>query len=139
MMKHYLEEVSDVLGSLGTDRNGISPEKAALLLERHGRNKLAESRKKTVFERFADQLKDPMVIILIAAAIISGVVGETADAAVILAVVILNSILGVVQEGKAEKAIEALQKLSSPYSRVRRNGHVMHIKSEELVPGDIVL
>ena len=139
MMKHYLEEVSDVLGSLGTDRNGISAEKAALLLERHGRNKLAESRKKTVFERFIDQLKDPMVIILIAAAIISGVVGETADAAVILAVVILNSILGVVQEGKAEKAIEALQKLSSPYSRVRRNGHVMQIKSEELVPGDIVL
>jgi len=139
MMKHYLEDVSVVLKQFETDRNGLSPEKAAQLLEKHGRNRLAETRKKTVFERFVDQLKDPMVIILIAAAIISGIVGEIADAVVILAVVILNSILGVVQEGKAEKAIEALQRLSSPYSKVRRNGHVMNIKSEELVPGDIVL
>ena len=80
-----------------------------------------------------------MVIILIAAAVISGIVREFADAVVILAVVILNSVLGVVQEGKAEKAIEALAKLSSPFSKVRRNGHIMQIKSEELVPGDIVL
>lgn len=69
---------------------------------------------KTIFQRLIDQLKDPMVIILIAAAAVSGVVGEMADAAVILVVVILNSILGVVQEGKAEKAIEALARLSSP-------------------------
>ncbi|NLH96759.1 MAG: cation-translocating P-type ATPase [Clostridiaceae bacterium] len=138
-MNHHLEEASAVLKHFETDRNGLSLEKAVQLLERHGPNRLAETRRKTVLERLVDQLKDPMVIILIVAAMISGVVGEIADAAVILAVVILNSILGVVQEGKAEKAIEALQRLSSPYSKVRRNGHVMLIKSEELVPGDIVL
>ncbi|MGB3989525.1 MAG: HAD-IC family P-type ATPase, partial [Acetivibrionales bacterium] len=138
-MKHYLTETSDVLKSLETSRRGIDPKQAAERLEEHGKNKLVETRKKTIFQRLIDQLKDPMVIILIAAAAVSGVVGEMADAAVILVVVILNSILGVVQEGKAEKAIEALARLSSPFTRVRRGGHVMQIKSEELVPGDIVL
>src|SRR5690606_24829604 len=104
MMNHHLEEASAVLKHFETDRNGLSLEKAVQLLERHGPNRLAETRRKTVLERLVDQLKDPMVIILIVAAMISGVVGEIADAAVILAVVILNSILGVVQEGKAEKA-----------------------------------
>lgn len=134
-----MEETHDVLGSLETGREGLSPEQAALRLDKYGGNKLAENRKKTVFQRLLDQLKDPMVVILMVAAVISGIVGEIADAAVILTVVILNSILGIVQEGKAEKAIEALAKLSSPYSKVRRNGHVTQIKSEELVPGDIVL
>ena len=127
MKRYYLEEVQEVLRSLETDMNGIDPEQAALRLENRGMNKLAEARKKTVFERLIDQLKDPMVIILIAAAVISGIVREFADAVVILAVVILNSVLGVVQEGKAEKAIEALAKLSSPFSKVRRNGHIMQI------------
>lgn len=138
-MRYYLEETQNVLGSLETGREGLSPEQAALRLDKYGGNKLAENRKKTVFQRLLDQLKDPMVVILMVAAVISGIVGEIADAAVILTVVILNSILGIVQEGKAEKAIEALAKLSSPYSKVRRNGHVTQIKSEELVPGDIVL
>jgi len=110
-----------------------------LRLEKYGRNKLDEGKKKTVFGRFLDQLKDPMIIVLIVAAIISGFAGEPADSIIILMVVLINSILGVVQEGKAEKAIEALQKMSSPYSKVRRNGRVMQIKSEEIVPGDIVL
>jgi len=98
-----------------------------------------KARKKSVIAKFLDQLKDPMIIVLIVAAIISGLAGEPADSIIILMVVIVNSILGVVQEGKAEKAIEALQKMSSPYSKVRRNGKVMQIKSEEIVPGDIVL
>ena len=93
MKRYYLEEVQEVLRSLETDMNGIDPEQAALRLENRGMNKLAEARKKTVFERLIDQLKDPMVIILIAAAVISGIVREFADAVVILAVVILNSVL----------------------------------------------
>lgn len=99
-MRYYLEETQNVLGSLETGREGLSPEQAAMRLEKHGRNMLSESRKKTVFQRLLDQLKDPMVVILMVAAVISGIVGEIADAAVILTVVILNSILGIVQEGE---------------------------------------
>ncbi len=138
-MKHYLEEADAVLKSQESSRNGLDAGQAALRLEKYGRNKLAEGKKRTVLQRFFEQMKDPMVIVLIAAAVISGIAAEIADAVIILMVVVLNSILGVVQEGKAEKAIEALARMSSPFSKVRRNGHVAHIKSEEIVPGDIVL
>ncbi|HEX2947529.1 MAG TPA: cation-translocating P-type ATPase [Clostridia bacterium] len=138
-MKYYFEDANAVLESQETSPDGLNAAKSAERLQKYGRNKLAEGKKKPVLLRFLDQMKDPMVIVLIAAAVISGVVGELADMVIILAVVILNSILGVVQEGKAEKAIEALQKMSSPFSKVKRNGSVVHIKSEEVVPGDIVL
>jgi len=139
MMKYYLEKKQAVLDSLETDKNGLSTQQAAERLEKYGRNKLAEGKRKTVVQKFLEQLMDPMVIVLIAAAVISGIATEIADAVIILIVVILNSVLGVIQEGKAEKAIEALAKMSSPYCRVRRNGHAVRIKSEEVVPGDIVM
>ncbi|HHV30216.1 calcium-translocating P-type ATPase, PMCA-type [Acetivibrio mesophilus] len=138
-MKHYFESIETVLKQLGSSKNGINPTDATQRLEKYGHNKLDEGKRKTVFAKFLDQLKDPMIIVLIVAAIISGIAGEPADSIIILMVVVVNSILGVVQEGKAEKAIEALQKMSSPYSKVRRNGQVMQIKSDEIVPGDIVL
>ncbi len=138
-MQHYFEEANTVLQAQETTTNGLDATKAAERLNRFGRNKLAEGKKKPLILRFLDQMKDPMVIVLIAAAIISGIVGELADMIIILVVVVLNSVLGVVQEGKAEKAIEALQKMSSPFSKVRRGGHVVQIKSEEVAPGDIVL
>lgn len=138
-MKHYFENIESVLNEQGSSKNGINPTEAMQRLEKIGHNKLAEGKKKTVLVRFLEQLKDPMIIVLIAAAIVSGAAGELVDSVIILVVVILNSVLGVVQEGKAEKAIEALQKMSSPYSKVRRNGQVMQIKSDEIVPGDIVL
>lgn len=138
-MKHYFEETATVLNSEGTSKNGLDQSQAEQRLEKYGKNKLEEGKKKSIAARFAEQLSDPMIIVLIAAAVVSLIVGETADAIIILTVVILNSILGVVQEGKAEKAIEALQKMASPYSRVRRAGQVKQIKSEEMVPGDIVL
>jgi Ca2+-transporting ATPase len=138
-MKYYFEEIDAVLKEQESAKRGLEPAEAAVRLERQGLNKLAEGRKKSVLQRLLEQLKDPMVIILVAAAILSGAVGELADTIIILAVVLLNSILGVVQEGKAEKAIEALQRMSSPYSRVRRGGTVVQVKSEELAPGDIVL
>jgi Ca2+-transporting ATPase len=139
MMKYYLEEADAVLASQETARNGLDAGQAVHRLEKYGLNRLAEGKKKTVIQRFFEQMKDPMVIVLIAAAVVSGIAAEIADAIIILMVVVLNSVLGVVQEGKAEKAIEALARMASPYSKVRRNGHVSHIKSEEIVPGDIVL
>lgn len=138
-MKYYFEEIEAVLKSHDTSKNGINPTQAQKLLEKYGRNKLDEGKKKSVLVKFFEQLKDPMILVLIAAAVISGVLKEIADAVIIMLVVVLNSILGVVQEGKAEKAIEALQKMSSPFSKVRRGGQVMQVKSEEIVPGDVVL
>lgn len=138
-MKHYFEDIETVLKSQESSKNGIDSSQVEAKLEKFGKNKLDEGKKKSVIVKFLEQLKDPMVIVLIAAAVISGLASELADAIIIMVVVVLNSILGVVQEGKAEKAIEALQKISSPYSKVRRNGKVMQIKSEEIVPGDIVL
>ncbi|OPZ93832.1 MAG: Calcium-transporting ATPase 1 [Firmicutes bacterium ADurb.Bin419] len=138
-MKHYFEEIEAVLKSQESSKNGIDSAQAQQRLEKYGRNKLDEGKKKSVLMRFLEQLKDPMIIVLIAAAVISAAVKEVADSIIILVVVVLNSILGVVQEGKAEKAIEALQKMSSPFSKVRRNGQVMQVKSDEIVPGDIVL
>lgn len=138
-MKHYFEEIESVLKSQESSKNGIDPSQAQKRLEKYGHNKLDEGKKKSVFARFLEQLKDPMIIVLIAAAVISGFAHEIADSIIIMVVVVLNSILGVVQEGKAEKAIEALQKMSSPFSKVRRNGQVMQVKSDEIVPGDIVL
>jgi Ca2+-transporting ATPase len=138
-MKHYFEDTATVLNSEGATKSGLDQSQAEQRLEKYGRNKLNEGKKKSIASRFIEQLSDPMIIVLIAAAVISSIVGEAADAIIIMTVVILNSILGVVQEGKAEKAIEALQKMASPYSRVRRQGQVKKIKSEEIVPGDIVL
>ncbi len=139
MMKYYLEEKDAVLKSQETSPKGLGADQVTQRLEEFGRNKLEEGKKKTIIQRFFEQMKDPMVIVLIAAAIISGVASEIADAVIILMVVVLNSVLGVIQEGKAEKAIEALARMSSPFSRVRRNGHTVQIKSDEIVPGDIVL
>ena len=138
-MKHYFEEFETVLKSQESSKNGLDPSQAQKRLEKFGKNKLDEGKKKSVFVKFLEQLKDPMIIVLLVAAVISGLASELVDSIIIMVVVVLNSILGVVQEGKAEKAIEALQKMSSPYSKVRRNGQVMQIKSEEIVPGDIVL
>jgi len=138
-MKHYFEEIESILKSLQSSKDGIDPSQVNIRLEKYGRNKLDEGKKKSVFVRLLDQLKDPMIIVLLAAAVVSGFAKEIADSIIILVVVVLNSILGVVQEGKAEKAIEALQNMSSPFSKVRRNGQVMQVKSEEIVPGDIVL
>lgn len=138
-MKHYLEEVEAVLQSENTSRSGLDSSQASERIGKYGPNKLQQGEKKSLLSRLLGQMTDPMVIVLIAAAALSGAVGELADALIILAVVILNAVLGVIQEGKAEKAIEALQQMSSPFSKVRRDNRVMQIKSEELVPGDIIL
>lgn len=143
-MRYYYEDKERVLQSLGSCEQGLSDAEAAARLERNGRNKLKEAKKESLLSRFFNQLKDPMIIILIAAAIVSGVVSVVekesfSDTIIIIAVVLLNAVLGVYQESKAEKAIEALQAMSSATSRVLRGGMVRLVKSEELVVGDVVL
>lgn len=138
-MKEYLQSFKDVLNNQGTNDGGLSNADAYARLDEHGPNRLKEAKKKTMLQHIWEQVRDPMVLVLIGAAILSGAFKEYADMIIILVVVVINAILGIVQENKAENAIEALQKMSAPHCRVRRDGAVVLIKSEELVPGDIVL
>ena len=143
-MKYYLKSIDETFNETSSRAGGLSAGEADERLEKNGRNKLAEAKKDSLFKRFMMQLADPMIIILIAAAVISGVTsfysGESfADVIIILAVVIINAILGILQESKAEKSIEALQEMSAATSKVLRDGKITNIKSEELVVGDVVI
>lgn len=135
----YSKSINEVKEELSVDiNNGLSSSEADKRVETHGYNELKEKEKETLLAKVIKQLKDFLVIILIGASIVSGLVGEITDAIVIVAIVIINAILGVVQEGKAEKALEALQKMSSPNARVFRNGKLDLVPAKNLVPGDIV-
>ena len=143
-MKEYLSDKSQVLKDLNTTEKGLNSSQAAERLEKYGKNKLKEGRKVTVIEKFLKELADPMIIILIAAAVVSGITaaysGESfTDVIIIMAVVVINAVLGVVQENKAEKAIAALQEITAATSKVLRDGKQITIKSEDLVPGDIII
>ena len=141
---YYRLSVEETFEKLGTSLNGLSDKEAKKRLEENGYNKLVEGKKKTLISRFVDQMKNVMIIILLIAAVISLVVAKVenesyTDSIVIFAVVILNAILGVAQESRADKAIDSLKKMSLPFIKVRRNGKIEAIKTEELVVGDIVL
>ncbi len=143
-MKHYCQTIEDVISATNSSMSGLSAAEAEKRLKANGRNKLVEGKKDSVIKRFLKQLADPMIIILLAAAVISAVTsvleGESpADVFIILFVVIVNSILGVYQENKAEKAIEALQQMAAATSKVLRDGKITIIKSEDIVVGDVVL
>jgi len=138
-MKHYFEQTEEILKALETSHEGLDSQTAEKRLAENGKNKLAEAKHKSNFIRFFEQMKDPMIIVLIAAAVVSGMFSEIADMIIIMIVVVLNSVLGVFQENKAEKAIEALQKMSAPHTRVRRGGSVSIVNSEDIVVGDIIL
>ncbi len=129
-----------VLEEMGTDRErGLDPQQAAERRERYGENRLREGRKTTIIERFLGQFRNVLIYILLIAALVSGVLGELSDAIVIAAIVVLNAVIGVIQESRAEEAIAALKKLSSPKALVRRDGRVQEIESTAIVPGDIVV
>ena len=143
-MKHYLKPIDAVLEQVNSQATGLSSQEAADRLVRDGKNKLAEAEKATLLQRFIAQLKDPMLIILMAAALVSGITSLTdgesvTDVIIIMVVVLLNAVLGVYQESKADKAIEALQTMSAAVSNVLRDGQVRQIPSEDLVVGDVVL
>ena len=144
MDKDYNRSPQEVLDELHTSAQGLTPEETEARLAKHGPNKLKEAEKPSVFQRFLTQLKDPMLLILMAAAAVSAVTNALSNESftevfIILAVVLLNAILGVVQESKAEAAIEALQTMTAAKCKVLRGGHQIVVESSQLVPGDVVV
>ena len=143
-MKYYLESSSEVFGEVKSTENGLTSEQARRRSAETGKNKLAEGKKTPLILRFLSQFADPMIIILIAAAVISAITSVLqkefpSDVIIIMFVVIVNAILGVYQESKAEKAIEALQKMAAATTKVLRDGKVCEIPSEDLTVGEVVL
>ncbi|WP_084778218.1 cation-translocating P-type ATPase [Saccharibacillus sacchari] len=136
---YYVIEKEEVLEHLESDEQGLSPEEASRRLDEHGQNVLDEGKKTGFFAKLWEQLKSVMILVLIAAAGLSIALGEYIDGGVILIVVGMIVVLGLVQESKAEAALEALQEMSSPHASVRRDGEIEEIESSELVPGDIVV
>ena len=144
MQKEYTQTKEQVLEGLRTNRQGLSAQEAEKRLREHGENRLKEAEKLTLFQRFVQQLKDPMLLILLAAAAVSAVTNilsheSFTEVIIILLVVLLNAILGVVQESKAEAAIEALQTMTAATCKVLREGQQVTMESRLLVPGDVVL
>lgn len=145
-MTPYSQNVNELLNELRTNKEkGLTTAEALVRKEKYGENKLREKKKKSVVQRFFDQFKDVMILILIAAAIISFVVicieknwGELFEPILILLIVVLNAVMGVYQEGKAEKALDALKNMSAPHARVIRDGEEKIIDAIDLVPGDII-
>ncbi len=143
-MREYLQVINDVFKGLKTGEEGLTSADARERLEKNGKNKLNEAKSVSLLMRFLNQLKDPMVLVLIVAAIISAITAiyakeSFADVIIILAVVVINSVLGVYQESKAEKAIEALRGMTAAKSKVIRDGKQIEVKSEDLVVGDIIV
>ncbi|NLA76931.1 MAG: ATPase, partial [Clostridiales bacterium] len=143
-MKFYLEEISAVFSEIKSSAEGLTSSEAEKRLAENGKNKLAEAKKDSLLKRFVKQLMDPMIIILLVAAAISGVLAVyeqefPTDVVIILTVVLINAVLGVYQESKAEAAIEALQEMSAATTKTLRDGKIVNVKSEDLVVGDVVL
>ncbi|MHB1315377.1 MAG: calcium-translocating P-type ATPase, PMCA-type [Christensenellales bacterium] len=143
-MEYYRENTDIVLSAMQSDPDGLRDPEANNRLTQYGKNKLDEGKKTTLLARFFAQMADPMILILLAAAFVSGITSyfsgeDYTDVFIILIVVLLNATLGVYQENKAERAIEALQAMSSPTSKVIRSGRLITIKSEDIVVGDILL
>ena len=144
MKPDYLQTTEEVLSTQGSSSRGLTGEEAAARLSKHGPNRLQEAKKITNFQRFVQQLKDPMLLILLAAAAVSAVTSilsheSLTEVFIILVVVLLNAVLGVVQESKAEAAIEALQTMTDATSKVLRDGKITVLHSADLVPGDVVI
>jgi Ca2+-transporting ATPase len=136
----HSRHIDDVVSELQTHvRLGLSPEEAASRLATHGPNELVEVPGPTLLHRLIQQLRDFLVLILIAAAIIAIFIGEFVDAAAIIAIVVINAVIGVIQESKAENALRALKRMAAPTAQVIRDGHALTVPAREVVPGDIVL
>lgn len=143
-MNYHQQSPSQVLEHWKSSSEGLSSQEARRRSTQYGPNKLKEGQTVTLLQRFLQQLRDPMILILLAAALVSGLTaayaGESfADVIIILVVVLINAVLGVYQESKAEKAIASLQEMTAATSKVLRDGNMILLKSEELVPGDIVI
>ncbi|MBI3150416.1 MAG: cation-translocating P-type ATPase [Betaproteobacteria bacterium] len=135
----HTESAAAALTALGAESQGLAATEAASRLLRHGRNELPEAAARGLGRMVLDQFADFMILVLIAAAVVSGIVGEPADTIAIVVIVLLNAVLGVVQEWRAERALAALRRLAAPWAQVRRDGAWCELPAAELVPGDIVL
>jgi len=131
--------IADALSACHSSLNGLSSNIAAERLSELGPNELVEQKKKPAWRLFIDQFKDVMIVVLVAAAVVSGVAGEMADTVIILVIVFLNAIVGFIQEYRAEKALEALKKMAALQATVLRDGHTLKLNAAQLVFGDIVI
>ncbi|MBS1113165.1 MAG: calcium-transporting ATPase [Nitrospirae bacterium] len=138
-MNWHQKNIAEVFHELASSPDGITEEEARTRIKRFGENVLKEKEKKTLFMIFLDQFRDFMILVLIAAAVISGVIGELSDTIAIIVIVVLNAVIGFAQEYRAEKAMAALKKMAAPYATVLRQGTPADIPSAGLVPGDVVL
>ncbi len=138
-MNWHTSSTDAIFKELQTHAAGLSTDEAAKRMQQYGPNQLQEKKKKPVWLLFLMQFKDVMILILMAAAIVSGVAGDLKDAIVILIIIIINAIVGFVQEYRAEKAIDALKKMSAAMVRVNRNKRIEQVAATEIVPGDIIL
>ena len=138
-MHWHQKNIEEVIEELGSSLQGISVANAQKLLLEHGPNELTEKKRKTVFMMFLDQFKDFMILVLIAAAIIAGVIGDASDTIAIIVIVVLNAVIGFVQEYRAEKAMALLRKMAAHYALVIRDGNPVNIPASQLVPGDLVI
>lgn len=139
MDNHHSLSMEEIFKNLSSSEKGINKEEYDKLIENYGYNEFKEKKTKGFLQRFIEQFKDFLVIILIIAAVVSGVVGEVADTVIILAIVVLNALLGVIQENKAEESLKALKKMAAPIAHVIRSGISSEIPARELVPGDVVV
>src|SRR4030043_1325098 len=137
-MTWHQKDIENIIDELHSSPHGLSGDEARKRLEKHGLNVLKEKKKKIPFMMFLDQFRDFMILVLIAAAIISGIIGELSDTIAIVVIVILNAVIGFIQEYRAEKAMAALKKRAAPTATVIREGNPADISASELVPGDIV-
>lgn len=135
----YQQTVANLYQDLQTNDQGLNATEVQSRLDKYGQNALTQQKKPSLLQRFIGQFKDLMIIVLLVAALFAGLTGEVVDAVIILLVVVLNAIFGVFQEAKAEEAIDALKEMAAPNATVRRDGQIHTVKSDELVPGDIVL
>ena len=141
----YTKELNQIFNELNVRQGGLTEDEASKRLEKYGANNLKEKKKESLFIKFIKQFNDFMIIVLIIAAIISAIVAKTngsgdyIDSIIIIAIVIFNAIMGLIQEEKAEKSLEALKKMSAPNAKVRRNGKIQEIEASQVVPGDVVI
>ncbi len=138
-MRWHQKDIQGVIEDLKSSLQGLSSEEAVRRLGEYGFNVLKEKKKKTPFMMFLDQFKDFMILVLIAAAIISGFIGEVSDTIAIVVIVALNAVIGFIQEYRAEKAMAALKKMAAPTTTVIRSGMPATIDGSDIVPGDVVM
>lgn len=138
-MNWHLLPLSEIEQLLNTTPSGIDDVSASQRLSEHGKNQIEDKKKKSVLQMLLHQLTDFMILVLIAAAVISGILGDVTDTVIILAIVVINAIVGFIQEYRAEKAMEALKSMAASNARILRNGKTIDIPASDLVPGDVVL